>query len=94
MRHFGASVLAACLFVVFVPGVIATAPSHGKKWTVLLVHAVLFALVSHHAMKHYHQVVESFGNFGTSCPAGWAMDNPDPNQIQTCKPVGNSRGLV
>lgn len=95
MYHLGASALAALVFIVFVPGVITTIPSNGNKWTVLLVHAVLFALVSHHVMQHYHRLVrENFGNFGTSCPRGFEMDNPDPTQIQTCRPVPHMMGMV
>ena len=39
--------LKAALFIAFVPGVLVTLPSpSSSKWTVLVVHAVLYVLVS------------------------------------------------
>jgi hypothetical protein len=36
----------ALLFIAFVPGVLITLPPGGDRWTVLVVHAVLYAIVS------------------------------------------------
>ena len=78
--------LAAALFVAFIPGVVTTLPSKSSgKWTVLVVHGVLFALVTHAVMKYYHKYVifrEGFGNYGPSCPPSHYMDEKD----QTCHP--------
>ena len=60
------------LFVAFVPGVLVTLPPKSDKWTVLLVHAVLFVVATHLAMKALGY--EHMGNFGASCPPSHYMD--------------------
>jgi hypothetical protein len=74
--------VAAALFVAFVPGILVTLPPKGSKSMVLLVHAVLFALVTHFVMRMIH---ERFGNYGPAgVPPGWVvnqdgMARPDPS---------------
>jgi len=76
--------VAAGLFVAFIPGVLVTLPPKGDKKVVLLVHAVLFALVTHFVMRFIH---ERFSNYGAAGPiacfkevdyAGGKMTVPDP----------------
>jgi hypothetical protein len=43
--------LSALVFALFVPGVLVTLPPGGSKWVVVAVHAVLFAVLHHFAMK-------------------------------------------
>jgi hypothetical protein len=66
------SLVAALVFVAFVPGVLTTLPSKSsKRTTVLLVHALLFAVVLHLVMTSFY-FAESFANVGASgCPAGY-----------------------
>jgi hypothetical protein len=65
------SILAALLFAAFVPGVLVTIPKGGSRTTVLLVHALLFAFVTHWVMWYYWTVIrERFGNYGNWGPAG------------------------
>ena len=72
--------LGVVLFVAFVPGVLVTLPKHGKYSTVLLVHGVLFAVVTHYVMKFYFS--ERFGNYGAAgCPPCFVM-----NADGVCKP--------
>ena len=64
------------LFYVFVPGVMVTLPSKNSgKATILLTHAVLFAVVTSVVMRYYwHNIkgfIESFGNYGPTCPRGY-----------------------
>lgn len=42
--HF---LLAVLLFVLLTPGILLRLPPNGSKWTVALVHGVLFATVMH-----------------------------------------------
>jgi len=81
------SILSAILFVAFVPGVLVTIPSKGSKATVLVVHAVLFAVVVSLVMQYYWSnirgLVEGMGNYGVTCPNGYVM-TPD----ERCEPVG------
>ena len=42
--HF---LLAVLLFVLLTPGILLRLPPNGSKWTVALVHGVLFAAVMH-----------------------------------------------
>jgi hypothetical protein len=82
--------LSALLFVAFVPGVLVTLPSKGaSRNTVLLVHTLVFTVVTGFVMRFYwlniKGYVESFGNFGPTCPNGYAMQ-PD----QTCVPTGHA----
>lgn len=41
----------AALFVAFVPGVLVTLPPGGSRTTVLVVHGLLYALLSHFVWK-------------------------------------------
>ena len=67
------SLVAALLFVGFIPGVLVTLPSKSsKKSTVYVVHALLFAFVLHLVMKSCYFAYESFANHGASgCPEGF-----------------------
>ena len=75
------TLVAAALFVAFVPGVMITIPAKGSKWTVLVVHALLFAVVTHFVMKQLRH--EYFGNYGPTCPNGSSM-----KEDGTCVAVG------
>jgi hypothetical protein len=50
--------LSALIFAAFVPGVLVTLPPGGSRNTVLAVHAGLFALLHHVAMKTLWSVVK------------------------------------
>jgi len=59
--------LAAVLFYAFIPGVLVTLPPKGSRLSVHLVHAALFAVVLHYAMKYVRY--DYFGNHGPmGCP--------------------------
>ena len=76
MYRLGSTLLAAALFVAFVPGVLVTLPTKSSKWTILVVHGLLFAVVTHFVMHYYHKHIvfrEGFGNFGPSCPKSHYM---------------------
>jgi hypothetical protein len=83
------SILSALLFAAFVPGVLVTIPSKGSKATILVVHAVLFAVVVSLVMQYYwtniRGVVEAMGNYGITCPNGYVMTGD-----QRCEPVGHA----
>lgn len=90
--RFDAILITAALFYAFIPGVLVTLPPRGSHKTVLLVHAVLFALVAHVVLKFYHRYIifrEGFGNFGPTCPNGYLMD-----EKQVCRPVGHQTAPV
>ena len=78
------TILGALIFAAFVPGVLVRLPPSGSKNTVLVVHALLFAVVLHLAMKWYWKGKEHFGNYGELCPNGFAMMG-DGN----CVPTGH-----
>jgi hypothetical protein len=44
--------VSALIFAAFVPGVLVTLPPGGSRTTVLVVHAVLFALLQHAVMRY------------------------------------------
>lgn len=81
------TVLGALLFAAFVPGVLVRLPPSGSKWTVLVVHGLLFALVFHCGMKWYWNS-EHFGNYGELCPNGFTMMG-DGNCVPTGHPTYN-----
>jgi len=83
--EFISLVLSAVLFAAFVPGVVVTFPKGGSKATVLVVHAVLFAVVSSMVMMWYWGMRESMGNYGVKCPNGYMMD-----ASQNCIPTGHA----
>ena len=77
-------IISAALFAVFVPGVVGSFPKGQSKGTVLVVHAVLFALSTHFVMKWYWGMKEHMGNYGNSCPKGYVMTTDE-----NCVPAGN-----
>ena len=84
------ALLSALLFAAFVPGVLVTLPSRSSpRNTVLLVHTLVFVVVTSFVMRFYwvnlKGYVETFGNFGPTCPNGYAMQ-PD----QSCVPTGHA----
>jgi hypothetical protein len=84
------TVLAVLLFVAFVPGVLVRIPQHGTRGTVLIVHAILFALVTSFVMNFYWtKIRERFGNYGASCPNGHAVGINQGGQPD-CVPVGRA----
>jgi hypothetical protein len=82
---FVSLILSAVLFAVFVPGVVLTLPKGSSKATVLVVHAIVFSVVSSFVMQWYWGMRESMGNYGIKCPNGYTM-TPDQN----CVPVGHA----
>ena len=83
------ALVAAGLFIAFIPGVVVTLPSKTSKKTVIyVVHALLFAFVLHWIMKSFY--FESFGNHGPAgCPAGYVESMKDGKE--TCVPAAGTR---
>lgn len=79
------SILSALLFAAFVPGVIGRIPSNGSRATILVTHAILFALTTTAVMKIYWSYRERFGNYGPKCPNGFRM-----TEDQNCVPTGHA----
>jgi hypothetical protein len=69
----GSFVISVLLFAAFVPGVLTRIPPGGTKATVLVVHAVLFAITVSVVMTIYWGMRERFGNYGAVCPNGFRM---------------------
>lgn len=61
--HWLMSLYTALLFFVLVPGVLVTLPPGGKKTTVALVHAVVFAALYHLTHKMVWRMVSPYENF-------------------------------
>ena len=83
------SLISALLFVAFVPGVLVTLPSKSaSRRTVLLVHMILFVVVTSFVMQYYwvniKGYIEKFGNFGAVCPNGFMQQGDD------CVPTGHA----
>jgi len=83
----GKVLISALLFSAFVPGVVAVIPRHCDKWTILAVHAVLFALVASAVMSYYRTMVEGMSNYGDSCPNGY-VEGPNQKGEVDCVPAG------
>jgi hypothetical protein len=86
---FGPSLIAAVLFYAFVPGVLVTLPKGGSPKTVLVVHALLFTLVTGVVMRFYKSHFEFFGNHGASCPSTHRM-----LADETCQAIGGEGGKI
>jgi hypothetical protein len=54
------SLLAVLLFVVLSPGVLLRLPPKGDKWTVALVHGVIFAVLMHFLYMYVLPALEGF----------------------------------
>jgi hypothetical protein len=85
---FVAVVLSVLLFAAFVPGVLVTLPKTGSKATVLIVHAVLFAVVTHFVMQYYWRYKESMSNYGGVCPNGYVL-GMSKTGVEDCVPAGH-----
>ena len=84
------TVLSVLLFVAFVPGVLVRIPKNGTRGTVLVVHAILFAIVTSFVMNFYWtKIRESFGNYGPTCPNGHVPGTNQGGQPD-CVPVGRA----
>lgn len=88
-------ILSTLLFAAFVPGVLVKLPPGGSPAVVLVTHAVLFAVVVSLVMSYYWTTIrgyiERFGNYGPTCPNGYA---PGVNQggQPDCVPTGHATG--
>jgi hypothetical protein len=89
---FVSLVLSAALFYAFVPGVIGYFPRGEGKATVLLVHAILFALTVSVVMGFYwgkmRQYIERMSNWGDKCPNGFIEKLGKAGKVD-CVPVGH-----
>jgi|APCry1669190591_1035303.scaffolds.fasta_scaffold03180_2 hypothetical protein len=87
------SLLSALLFVAFVPGVLVTLPPKSSRGTVILTHAVLFAIVVSLVMQYYwhniRHVFEKMTNYGDTCPNGYVEGLNQAGQ-KDCVPVGHA----
>jgi hypothetical protein len=86
---FVSLILSTLLFAAFVPGVVGTLPKGGSKGTILITHAVLFAIVTSLVMQWYWNMRENMTNWGDRCPNGYIM-GVGQNGKSECVPVGGS----
>jgi thiamine transporter ThiT len=91
------ALISAVLFAAAVPGVVVTLPSRSSpRNTILLVHALVFAVVTSVVMRFYwHNIrgyVETFAtNFGDTCPNGFVMGSTESGINQSgCVPIGHA----
>lgn len=84
---FVSLILSTLLFAAFVPGVLGTFPKGATKGTVLIVHAVLFAVVTSLVMSWYWNMRENMSNYGDRCPNGYTMGVSQDGKPD-CVPVG------
>jgi hypothetical protein len=80
-------ILSTLLFYAFVPGVFGTYPRGGSKATILLTHAVAFAITTSLVMGWYWNMRESMSNYGDRCPNGYVM-GVSQDGTPDCVPVG------
>lgn len=80
--------ISAALFYAFVPGVMLTLPKGGSKATVLVTHAVLFAVVASLAMQVYWGMKERMTNYGPVCPNGY-VESTNQGGKKDCVPSGS-----
>jgi hypothetical protein len=84
---FVSLLLSTLLFAAFVPGVVGTFPKGSSKATVLVVHAVAFAVVASLVMQWYWGMRERMTNWGDRCPNGFVLGVAQ-NGKPDCVPVG------
>lgn len=80
--------ISAGLFYAFVPGVLLTLPKGGSRTTVLLVHAVLFAVTVSVVMMLYWGMKERMTNYGPVCPNGF-VESTNQGGKRDCVPSGH-----
>jgi hypothetical protein len=81
--------ISAGLFYAFVPGVLLTLPKGGSKTTVLITHAVLFAVTVSVVMMAYWGMKERMTNYGPVCPNGY-VESTNQGGKKDCVPLGQS----
>lgn len=77
----------AFLFFVLTPGVYLTIPRRGSKWTVAIVHGLIFALVLYIANKFIFKAYEGFATvcgIGKPCPTGYSCEKSKCTRAPTC----------
>ena len=79
--------ISTLLFAAFVPGVLGHFPKGGSQATVLVTHAVAFALVTSIVMNWYWGMKERMTNWGDRCPNGYTLGISKDGK-QDCVPVG------
>lgn len=84
-----AIVLSILLFIAFVPGVFFHLPKGSSKETVMLVHGVLFTIVTHFVMQYYWTYRESMSNYGGVCPNGYTVGTSKTG-AEDCVPTGHA----
>lgn len=82
-------IISALLFAAFVPGVLVKLPGGSSPAVVLVTHAVLFAVAVSVVMGWYWSVRERFGNYGPTCPNGYAP-GVSKTGAPDCVPVGRA----
>ena len=83
------ALISAVLFYAFVPGVLLTLPKGGSRATILVTHAVLFALTVSLVMKVYWTgSLEFMTNYGAVCPNGY-VEGVSKTGAPDCVPVGH-----
>jgi hypothetical protein len=89
-------IISVLLFMAFVPGVLVTLPSRSSsRTTILLVHGLLFMVVTSVVMRFYwiniRGYVETMTTFGATCPNGFVEGKSASgiNQAE-CVPVGHA----
>jgi len=85
---FVSLVLSVLLFAAFVPGVLVTLPKGGNKETILIVHALIFAVVTHIVMQYYWRYKESMSNYGGVCPNVYVL-GMSKTGVEDCVPAGH-----
>ena len=80
--------ISAGLFYAFVPGVLLTLPKGGSRTTVLLTHAVLFAVTVSAVMMLYWGMKEQMTNYGAVCPNGF-VESVNQAGKKDCVPSGS-----
>jgi hypothetical protein len=86
--------LSVALFYALVPGVLVTLPKGGSKGTVLVTHAVLFAVVSSGVMYYYWNYVKEYmTNYGPTCPNGF-VEGINQAGERDCVPTGRATYAV
>jgi hypothetical protein len=79
--NFLLSLYLAALFVAFVPGVLVSLPPRGGKFTVLAVHALLFAAVWHYTHKTVWRATEGFQSGAANAAAMNAMNGMNKKEV-------------
>ena len=87
MLHLGIFLFSTILFFVLTPGILVSLPPKGNKYTVALVHAIIFAIVWYLTHKALWHLTEGFDDTQAAQLAAQQVAQQIAEQVEQLSPT-------